>query len=556
MTRLRHILAAAAMAAVAVPQSLAVDPSSSHDASVARNLTTFNALVKELEMNYVDTIRPKEAFNSAIAAFLSTVDPYTEYYSAEQRSDLTKLTTGQFDYGGIGSFIMQRDSASFISYPMEGAPAAKAGLRSGDQIIRVDSVDTSHMGSEAVSKLLRGQAGTPLTVTVRRPYVTDSILTFDMVRGKLVEPSVPYWGVIDGNTGYIRVTQFIEQTGKDVREALESFKKDPAVKQIVLDLRGNGGGLLEQAVDIVGNFVPKGTEVLRTRGRDAKSEKIYKTTHTPIFPDIPMAVLIDGGSASASEITAGSLQDLDRAVLVGSRSFGKGLVQSTMQLPYDGLLKVTVAKYYIPSGRLIQALDYSHRNPDGSVARTPDSLTNVYKTLHGREVRDGGGLKPDIEVDWGQVSRLAYNLVRDNWTYDFANRYANTHPTIPPASEFVITDEIYEDFKKSIDPKKLKYDKVLDEILKELRKTAGEEGYLNDQTTALLDSLSPLMTHNLSHDLDNRREEVSGYLGAEIAQRYYFDKGKIIQDLRNDEALKKAEAILSDPAELNKMLGK
>lgn len=556
MTRLRHILAAAAMAAVAVPQSLAVDPSSSHDASVARNLTTFNALVKELEMNYVDTIRPKEAFNSAIAAFLSTVDPYTEYYSAEQRSDLTKLTTGQFDYGGIGSFIMQRDSASFISYPMEGAPAAKAGLRSGDQIIRVDSVDTSHMGSEAVSKLLRGQAGTPLTVTVRRPYVTDSILTFEMVRGKLVEPSVPYWGVIDGNTGYIRVTQFIEQTGKDVREALESFKKDPAVKQIVLDLRGNGGGLLEQAVDIVGNFVPKGTEVLRTRGRDAKSEKIYKTTHTPIFPDIPLAVLIDGGSASASEITAGSLQDLDRAVLVGSRSFGKGLVQSTMQLPYDGLLKVTVAKYYIPSGRLIQALDYSHRNPDGSVARTPDSQTNVYKTLHGREVRDGGGLKPDIEVDWGQVSRLAYNLVRDNWTYDFANRYANTHPTIPPASEFVITDEIYEDFKKSIDPKKLKYDKVLDEILKELRKTAGEEGYLNDQTTALLDSLSPLMTHNLSHDLDNRREEVSGYLGAEIAQRYYFDKGKIIQDLRNDEALKKAEAILSDPAELNKMLGK
>lgn len=556
MTRLRHILAAAAMAAVAVPQSLAVDPSSSHDASVARNLTTFNALVKELEMNYVDTIRPKEAFNSAIAAFLSTVDPYTEYYSAEQRSDLTKLTTGQFDYGGIGSFIMQRDSASFISYPMEGAPAAKAGLRSGDQIIRVDSVDTSHMGSEAVSKLLRGQAGTPLTVTVRRPYVTDSILTFEMVRGKLVEPSVPYWGVIDSNTGYIRVTQFIEQTGKDVREALESFKKDPAVKQIVLDLRGNGGGLLEQAVDIVGNFVPKGTEVLRTRGRDAKSEKIYKTTHTPIFPDIPLAVLIDGGSASASEITAGSLQDLDRAVLVGSRSFGKGLVQSTMQLPYDGLLKVTVAKYYIPSGRLIQALDYSHRNPDGSVARTPDSLTNVYKTLHGREVRDGGGLKPDIEVDWGQVSRLAYNLVRDNWTYDFANRYANTHPAIPPASEFVITDEIYEDFKKSIDPKKLKYDKVLDEILKELRKTAGEEGYLNDQTTALLDSLSPLMTHNLSHDLDNRREEVSGYLGAEIAQRYYFDKGKIIQDLRNDEALKKAEAILSDPAELNKMLGK
>jgi len=556
MTKISHMLVGSVVAAATVFHMPAVEPSSSHDAAVARNLTTFNALVKELEMNYVDTIRPNEAFNAAISAFLSTVDPYTEYYSAEQRSDLTKLTTGQFDYGGIGSFIMQRDSSSYISYPMEGAPAAKAGLRSGDKIICVDSIDTSRMGSEAVSKLLRGEVGTPLKVTVQRPYVTDSILTFEMVRGKLVEPSVPYWGVVNGKTGYIRITQFIEQTSKDVKEALENFRNDPSVKQIVIDLRGNGGGLLEQAVDIVGYFVPKGTEVLRTRGRNAKSEKIYKTTHSPIFPDIPLAVLIDGGSASSSEITAGSLQDLDRAVLIGSRSFGKGLVQSPIQLPYDALLKVTVSKYYIPSGRLIQALDYSHRNPDGTVARTPDSLTNVYKTLHGREVRDGGGLKPDIEVNWGQVSRLTYNLVRDNWTYDFANRYANTHPTIPSAWDFEITDEIYEDFKKSIDPGKLKYDKVLDEILKELRKTAGEEGYLTEQTTALLDSLSPLMTHNLDHDLNNKRKEVSEYLGAEIAQRYYFDKGKIIQDLKNDEALRKAEEILSNPAELKKILGK
>ena len=328
------------------------------------------------------------------------------------------------------------------------------------------------------------------------------------------------------------------------------------MKQIVLDLRGNGGGLLEQAVDIVGNFVPKGTEVLRTRGRDASTEKIYKTTKTPIFPDIPLAVLIDGGSASSSEITAGSLQDLDRAVLIGSRSYGKGLVQATMQLPYDGLLKVTTAKYYIPSGRLIQALDYSHRNPDGSVARTPDSLTNVYKTLHGREVRDGGGLTPDITVEWPQISRLTYNLVRDNWTYDFANKYANTHESIPDAWDFEITDEVYDDFKKSIDPSKLKYDKVLDEILKELRKTAGEEGYLTDETAAALDSLAPLLTHNLNRDLDNKRHEVSEYLGAEIANRYYFDKGKILQDLKYDDALKKAEEILSNPAELKKILGK
>lgn len=551
-----HIPAIILTGFLAAASVLAENPASSHDATVARNLNTFNAIVKELEMNYVDTIRPKEAFNSAIGALLSTIDPYTEYYDADQRSDLTKLTTGQYDYGGIGSFIMQRDSASYISYPMEGAPAAKAGLRSGDHIIRVDSIDTSHFTSEEVSKLLRGQAGTTVRVTVDRPYVTDSILTFDIVRGKLVDPSVPYWGVVNGNTGYIRLTQFIEQSGKDVREALESFRNNPDVKQIVLDLRGNGGGLLEAAVDIVSNFVPKGTEVLRTRGKDASTEKIYKTTRTPMFPDIPLAVLIDGGSASASEITAGSLQDLDRAVLIGSRSYGKGLVQSTLQLPYDGLLKVTIAKYYIPSGRLIQALDYSHRNPDGSVARTPDSLTNVYKTLHGREVRDGGGLKPDIEIDWDQVSRLTVNLVRDNWTYDFANKYANTHPSIPDAWDFEITDEIYDDFKKSIDPSKLKYDKILDEMLKELRKTADEEGYLSEEAAAAIDSLTPMLSHNLERDLDNKRKEVSEYLGAEIAMRYYFDKGKIIQDLKYDPALKKAEEILSNPTELNRLLGK
>lgn len=555
---LRPLIPASLLAAVASLSAFSASPdvaSKSHDAAVNRNLSTFNAIVKELELNYVDTIRPNEAFDAAIGALLSTIDPYTEYYNAEKRADLTKLTTGEYDYAGIGSYIMEKDGKAYISYPMMGAPAARAGLRSGDHIIRVDSIDTSSMGSEAVSKILRGQVGTPLKVTVDRPFVEDSILTFDMVRSKLVEPSVPYWGVIDGNTGYIRLTQFIEQSAKDVREALDSFKNNPAVDKIVLDLRGNGGGLLESAVDIVGNFVPKGTEVLRTRGRDASSEKIYKTTHSPVFPDIPLAVLVDGGSASASEITAGSLQDLDRAVLIGSRSYGKGLVQGTMQLPYDGLLKVTTAKYYIPSGRLIQALDYSHRNPDGTVARTPDSLTNVYKTLHGREVRDGGGLTPDITIEWPQVSRLTYNLVRDNWVYDYANRYANTHESIPDAWSFEVSEEIYDDFKKSIDPSKLKYDKVLDEILKELRKAAEEEGYLTDETAAALDSLAPLLTHNLNRDLDNKRAEVSEYLGAEIAMRYYFDPGKILQDLKYDNAFKKAQEILSDSSELNKLLG-
>lgn len=529
-------------------------PSPNHDISVSRNLSTFNSIVKELEMNYVDTIRPKEAFGAAIEAFLSTVDPYTEYYSADDRNELTKITTGQYDYGGIGSFIMQRNGSSYISGPMEGAPAAKAGLRSGDKIIRVDSVDTSNMGSEAVSSMLRGLAGTPVSVTVNRPFVTDSILTFDIIRGKLSDPSVPYWGVIDGNTGYIRLTQFLADSGGDVYEALKAFKANPEVTQIVLDLRGNGGGLLEQAVDIVGNFVPKGTEVLRTRGRDKNLEKIYKTTKTPIFPDIPLAVLIDGGSASSSEITAGALQDLDRAVLIGSRSFGKGLVQSTRPLPFDGLLKVTVAKYYIPSGRLIQALDYSHRNPDGSVARTPDSLANVYHTLHGREVRDGGGLKPDISVDWGRVSPLIYNLVGDNRIFDYATKYANTHDSIPSAWDFEVTDEIFEDFKANLDTSTLQYDKVMDQLLKQLRETAEIEGYLTDEAAAAIDALSPILANDINQDLENKREEIEEYLGSEIASRYYYENGRLIQTLKKDKALKTAIETLSDKQKLNSIL--
>ena len=529
-------------------------PSPSHDVSVSRNLATFNSIVKELELNYVDTIRPQEAFGAAIEAFLSTVDPYTEYYSPDDRNELTKMTTGEYDYGGIGSYIMQRDGSSYISGPMEGAPAANAGLRSGDKIIRVDTTDTSNMGSEAVTKLLRGLAGTPVTVTVNRPFVADSIITFELLRGKLTDPSVPYWGVINGNTGYIRQTQFLADSGKDVYEALQAFKANPEVTQIVLDLRGNGGGLLEQAVDILGNFLPKGTEVLRTRGRDKALEKVYKTTKKPIYPDIPLAVLIDGGSASAAEITAGALQDLDRAVLIGSRSFGKGLVQSTRPLPFDGLLKVTVAKYYIPSGRLIQALDYSHRNPDGSVARTPDSLTNVYHTVMGREVRDGGGLTPDISIDWGRVSPLLYNLVGDNKVFDFATRYANTHDSVPGPWEFEITDEIYEQFKSSFDPASLKYDKVLDQLLKQLKETAEAEGYLTEEAQSAIETLSPLLANDVNQDLDNKREEIAEYLGGEIMSRYYFENGRLIQSLKNDKALKAAMETLSDKAKLKEIL--
>lgn len=541
------IAAAAGIAGAAVSQQ-------SHDASLARNLNTFNTIAKELEMNYVDSLRSDEAIRAAIDAMLATIDPYTEYFDSQETEKLQKITTGE--YGGIGSYIMQRDGKSYISQPMESAPAALAGLRAGDHIIRVDTADVHNKGSEDVTKLLRGQPGSTVSVTVARPYAADSIITVDIERKKLQEPSVPFYTVLDGNTGYIRLTSFIDKSPAEVRDALEEFKKNPAVDRLVLDLRGNGGGLMESAVDIVSLFVPKGTEVVRTRGRDSRSEKIYKTTRTPLYPDTPLAVLIDGGTASASEIVAGALQDIDRAVLVGSRSFGKGLVQSTRPLPYSGIVKITVGKYYIPSGRLIQAIDYSRRNADGSAARIPDSLTNVFRTLHGREVRDGGGLRPDSTVDWGKVNRLVYNLVSDNWIFDYATRFAAEHPAIAPASEFEITDSIYADFKKSIDPERFKYDKVCEEFMKNLRQTAESEGYMNDATKAQMDTLARMLTHDLNHDLDTHRRHIVQYLGEEIVGRYYFDRGKMAWQLRDDDGLDAALAILGDRKLYNTILGK
>ncbi|MDE6681874.1 MAG: S41 family peptidase [Muribaculaceae bacterium] len=523
----------------------------SHEASLSRNLNTFNAIVKELDMNYVDSLKPDESMRKAINALLTTIDPYTEYYNTDDQEQLQHLTTGEF--GGIGSYIMQRDGKSYISGPMEGAPAARAGLKAGDHIIRIDTTDVSAMGSDAVTKLLRGQAGTTVNVTVKRPFAADSIVNVTIERAKIQEQSVPY-SAVKGNTGYIRITSFIDKTPQEVRNVLEGFKENPQVENIVLDLRGNGGGLVESAVEVVSNFVPKGTEVFRMRYKDPSQEKIYKTTRNPLFPDIPLAVLIDGATASASEITAGALQDLDRAGLVGSRSFGKGLVQATRPLPYSGVLKITVAKYYIPSGRLVQALDWSHRNPDGSAGRVPDSLTNVYHTSNGREVRDGGGLRPDSTVNWGNVNRLVYNAVADNWVFDFATKYAAEHPDLPAPEEFEISDELYADFKKSIDPEKFKYDKVCEEMMKALRETAEAEGYMTDETKAQIDTLSKLLTHNLDHDLDTHRKEIEEYLGSEIASRYYYDKGKIGYELNRDKGFDKAVEILNDKALYNKIL--
>lgn len=538
-------IAGAALLVAAIAGSWGVNAAKkSHDSAVARNLNVFNALVKELEMNYVDTIRTDESFSTAIRALLSTVDPYTEYYSSDDAENLAKMTTGE--YGGIGSYILQRDSFVYISGPYEGSPAALAGLKAGDRIVRIDTADAKGMASDKVSKLLRGPAGTIVNLRLERPYAgPDSVIEVAVERRKIQTPSVPY-SRLDPETGigYIRLTTFIDKSPKEVETALDSFRNDPRLKGVVLDLRGNGGGLLESAVQIVGNFVPKGTEVVRTRGREQRHEKVYKTTQQPLDLKLPVAVLTDNGTASASEIVAGSLQDLDRAVIVGDRSYGKGLVQTTRPLPYNDLMKLTTGRYYIPSGRLIQALDYSHRNPDGSPARTPDSLTNEFRTRAGRIVRDGGGITPDATVDLPEGNRLLYNIVADMWDFDFANRYRATHPSIAPADSFAITDEIFQSFKDFIDPARFKYDRQCETGLDFLRKAAKSEGYMTDSVAAQFDILASMLKHDLSHDLDINRQEIEGILADAISSRYYSDADRVRLALRSDSVMERAAAIL------------
>ncbi len=548
--KLNIALALSIIAACAMPIAFA-QSKQNNNAAVARNLDIFNSVFKELNAFYVDTINAQKSIETAINAMLDGIDPYTEYIPPKNQDDFMTISTGE--YGGIGSVIMESKGSVYISEPYENSPAARAGLRAGDKIVMIDNDSVKGWNSSKVSEHLKGQANTRLSITVERPY-HDGNITVNITREKIKINSVPYFGVVRGNIGYISLTTFNQNSPDEVRNALVALKKNSAVKAIALDLRGNGGGLLESAVQIVGMFVPKGTQVLQTRGRFKQTEKTYKTTQEPIDTKIPLIVMIDGGSASSAEITAGSLQDLDRAVIVGARSFGKGLVQTTRQIPYDGLLKVTISKYYIPSGRLIQAIDYSHRNADGSVARIPDSLTTVFHTANGREVRDGGGITPDVKIKYPTVNRLVYNIVRDNWAFNFATKYAAEHTAIAPAEDFTVTDSLYAEFKKFINPTEFKYDKVCEDRLKNLREAAEAEGYMTDSTKVEFAVLERLLKHDLNHDLDTHRKEIAEILGAEILKRYYYQRGQIIDALKYDETIDKVAEILAKNGEYEKIL--
>ena len=524
----------------------------SKKSEISRNLDIFNALYKELQTFYVDSIDAEKSINTAISAMLNDIDPYTEYFSSKDQDKFRTMTTGE--YGGIGSVIQQNERGVMVVEPYKGSPAQLAGLRPGDIFLQIDGDTVTGWPSDKVSEKLKGQSGSTLRLVMKRPWTEDSILNFELKRAKIQMPSVPYVGMLRPEVGYVNLTTFSEKSYPEVRSGVEQLIKDGATS-LILDLRGNGGGLVESAVEILGMFLPKGTTVLTTRGKGVLNEKVYRTSVNPVDTKIPLVVLVDGASASASEIVTGALQDLDRAVVIGNRSFGKGLVQSTRELPYDGLLKVTVAKYYIPSGRLIQAIDYSHRNPDGSVARIPDSLTTVFKTAGGREVRDGGGITPDIKIEYPEVNRMTYNVVRDNWAFDFATKYASEHDTVPTPETFEVTDEIYEQFKDFIDPSKFNYDKVCENAVDQLREIAKVEGYMNDSTAAQFDILASLLKHDLKHDLDINRKNLSPYIAREILNRYYFNRGEVIYSLRDDAAIDSAVEVLTTPR-FNEILGK
>ena len=507
------------------------------DFEVSRNLDIFNALFKELNLFYVDTINAEKAIGDGVNAMLGRLDPYTEYIPEKEKDDFFFSTTGE--YAGIGSLIMERDKAVYISEPYEGMPAQLAGLRPGDKIVMINNDSVAGWSSSKVSERLKGPANTKLKVTVERPGV-EGLLSFDLTRKKIQMPAVPYYDVVCDSVGYIYLSSFTDSAADEVKRALQELKRR-GITSLVLDLRGNGGGILEQAVQIVNLFVPKGVEVLSTRGRNKKMDKIYKTTQEPVDEKIPLAVLIDGGTASSSEIVAGSLQDLDRAVIVGSRSYGKGLVQSTRPLPYNGMLKVTIARYYIPSGRLIQAIDYSHRNEDGSVSQIPDSLTNEFRTAAGRIVRDGGGITPDVTIEPHSYSRLSYSLVAYGVIEEFVLDYVRRHETIAPAEEFRLTDADYEDFIAFARDKEFDYRSTAKTYF-DIMCTELEKDGLKEAMAPQIEALEESLDMEKEEFLRLKKDEIEPLIEEEIVVRYYFQPAGVIVRLRYDDALRQALA--------------
>nr|WP_321453910.1 S41 family peptidase [uncultured Carboxylicivirga sp.] len=518
---------------------------------IIKNLDIYYTLFRELNSYYVDETEPEKLVTTSINEMLESLDPYTTYIPESDMEDFRFMTTGE--YAGIGSLISKRDEHVVIAEPYEGFPAAKAGLLAGDKILEIDGKNMVGKNTSDVSDMLKGPANTSLKVKVERPGIKKH-LTFELTREKIQINPVPYYGMVDDQTGIIMLSSFTQDCGREVEKAFLDLRDNQGAKNVILDLRANPGGLLDEAVKIVNLFVSRGSEVVSTRGKVKQWDKEYKATRQPIDTVMPMAVLISRGSASASEIVSGALQDLDRAVIIGQRSFGKGLVQTTRNLSYNAKLKLTTAKYYIPSGRCIQALDYSHRNEDGSVGLVPDSLISEYETKNGRKVYDGGGISPDILVDAPKYSNITFALVAQQVLFDYATQFTLEHKTIAPASEFTIDDATYKEFVEFVKAKEgFKYTSRSQQKLNELIESAKKEDYYSKAEDEFK-QLENTLKLDVEKDLNLFRNEVEELLSIEITKRYYYQKGAILVGLKDDAELAQAKKLLSDQKEYKGLL--
>jgi carboxyl-terminal processing protease len=509
---------------------------------VSKNLDIFATLFRELNIYYVEETNPGDLMKKGIDAMLESLDPYTNYIPESDIEDYRFMTTGE--YGGIGALIRQKDDYVVVAEPYEGFPAEKSGLMAGDLILEINGKSAKGKTTSEISKILKGQPNTTVKVLIKRDNINDPIEK-SVVRQEIKIDNVPYFGMIDETTGYIKLSGFTETASKEFKEAFTTLKEKHGMKQLVFDLRGNGGGLLRESVNIVNCFVNKGQEVVNTKGRVKDWDKSHKAINTPMDLEIPLTVLTDRGSASASEIVAGALQDLDRAVIIGQRTFGKGLVQQTRPLSYNSQMKVTVAKYYIPSGRSIQKLDYAHRKNDGTVEQVSDSLITAFKTRNGRLVYNGNGIAPDVEVEEEKMSNILAVLHLENHIFNYATHYRLKNATIPSARKFKLSDSEYEKFVEYLSDKKIEYETHTEKVLEELKKVAEREKYYEDFQNEY-EALTQKSKRNKKEDLYKFKDEIKESLENEIVSRYYYQKGRIEASLDYDIELKKAVELLSN----------
>lgn len=517
---------------------------------ISKNLDIFATLFRELNIYYVDETNPGELMKKGIDNMLLSLDPYTNYYPESEIEDYRYMTTGQ--YGGIGALIHQDGDHVVISEVYDGFPAQKADLRAGDKILKINNTDAVGKKTDDISKFLKGQASTVIKLVIDREGEKAPIEK-NINREEIKIKSVSYSGMVSNNVGYIKLTGFIENAANEVKDALLNLKKNPNLNSLVLDLRGNPGGLLKEAVDIVNIFNEKGTDVVSTRGKVKEWDAVNKAMNNPVDLTIPITVLVDRGSASASEIVSGSLQDLDRGVIIGQRSYGKGLVQAQRKLSYNALLKVTVAKYYTPSGRCIQALDYTHRNEDGSVQKVPDSLISAFKTKNGRIVYDGGGIAPDIAIEAQKFSTVLGNLVSKNLIFNYSTKYRVAHASISPAKDFRLSDAEYDEFVTYVGSQKFEYSTKTEKALEDLKDDAKADKSI-DEINPDIEALKTKITNNKKDDFKKYKPEIKQFLEEEIASRYYFQSGRLEAAMKDDPELKEAITVLNDKDRYSKVL--